>query len=65
MCQGPPGVTRVLPSVPLDCIILSHRLYFLQFVCYNIDALPLQALGPVGKVLAYLASNYLKALRLG
>ena len=64
MCQGPPGAARALPSVLLDCIIIP-TLYFLQFVCYNVDALPLQALGPVGKMLAYLESNYLKALRLG
>ncbi|CAH3172571.1 unnamed protein product [Porites lobata] len=53
-----------LAPLPLS-IFLIFLLILYWFVCYNVDALPLQALGPVGKVLAYLASNYLKALRLG
>ena len=36
----------------------------LQFVCYDIDAIPLHALGPLGRFVSYLASNHLKELKL-
>jgi len=37
----------------------------LQFVCYDIDAIPLHVMGPFGKFVLYLANNHLKALRIG
>ncbi|CAH3030281.1 unnamed protein product [Porites evermanni] len=53
-----------LSPLPLSIFIIFLLILY-WFVCYNVDALPLQALGPLGKMLAYLESNYLKALRLG
>ena len=45
--------------------VLIFTSTFLQFVCYNMDVVPLHSMGPFGAFVSYLAKNHLKLLRLG
>ncbi|XP_022801129.1 transmembrane protein 254-like isoform X2 [Stylophora pistillata] len=53
-----------LSSLPISIIIIFLMIFY-WFVCYNVDVVPLHAMGPAGTFVSYLAKHHLKFLRLG
>lgn len=61
---------EIILSISIRYFELLHNVLifmstFLQFVCYDIDVVPLHSMGPFGTFVSYLANNHLKLLRLG
>ena len=61
---------EIILSISIRYFELLHNVLifmstFLQFVCYNIDVVPLHSMGPFDTFVSYLAKNHLKLLRLG